>query len=1023
MKTILHSPWSLLLLSFFFSATTLSAQSSLENLGRAPSPQATDLGRFGDIPMSYYTGRANITIPIHTFTERGVTLDINLSYDTSGLLMNKLPGWVGPGWTLNAGGCITRVQNNFCDEMVFDSHLEYSDYQNYFKSHALMVSNGHLNGDYITNLNHYSTHDFSPDIFYFNFMGKSGHFFLGNDGEWKVSSDDNLVVEFDYNNSSNFITPVYSTYPQNYTYKQPKAIKGFTMYDDEGTKYVFGCDTAAIEYSIDLFHTSDQEEHVPWTATSWFLTKVIDRFGNQLFALNYTRGKFMVQLYKSSSSQTFHIPNYDEWSASSSGYSGTLNLPVYLSQITTRSGEVAFFAMKEAYPTGTASRHLYPSLYANNTVSSSYPYLSQENDRQYPFYYLQNTTIDSIKARRVPNPNSDKDPLAGVDMQILDSITVCQSLLNGLQTYTMEYDSIGRLHLSGISIRANCEQEQHYSFNYNNYAGVPQDYLTDQHDHWGYLNKKYLNSYDSIMPFPPHQELEYEEDNEAGNSGTTSTTIINRAPTLYYAQRGMLTEIIYPTGGKTQLEYELNDYSSVLSANRQNMEAELGVAGGLRIKTIRDIAEGSVNKVRTYSYKDAQGVSSGQLFARPYYSWSWETSSSTMSCSLTVPVIPLCTSSGTHIGYSTITETFSDGVSHQFSYSNFSDVKDEMPVVTSIPSLIGNTGISTPYDRFGELNFMRGRLLTETVKDDDGLIWKTTNYTYRQDTIEFMNEFSYASNISVLVAPSGNAANFGIGNIYKLYHPKYDLASIVTSIRQNGGMITDTCTYAMQTFKNHISGWSAAPFFRKCMQETLSRVGSQWIKAYNYATHSSAPYFMPICRTETYIDGSLTAIEATEYGYMNGFYVPQYETTQLGGGPVDTLVTYHSYETNGNIRSFTRKGEYPTQLFWKLNKLVASVTTPLDRSAMNCPNQSIGYLFGDPWHVIELNADGRSIFDVPDTQATTYVYDSGGRLISSASGNGLVTYYLYDALGRLTEIQDADHNTLQRFTYHYSTGN
>ena len=115
---------SFFLLSLVFSLEAFS-QRAVDNLGRVPSPQAADLGRFGDIPVSYYTGRANVTIPIQSFTERGVTLNINLSYDTAGPMMNQLPGWVGPGWTLNAGGCITRVQNGTCDEVTYDSYFTY----------------------------------------------------------------------------------------------------------------------------------------------------------------------------------------------------------------------------------------------------------------------------------------------------------------------------------------------------------------------------------------------------------------------------------------------------------------------------------------------------------------------------------------------------------------------------------------------------------------------------------------------------------------------------------------------------------------------------------------------------------------------------------------------------------------------------------------------------------------------------------------------------------------------------------
>ena len=193
-----HFRLFLFLISINLFVQTVLGQDIMVPLSRVPSPQATDLGRFGNIPMSYYTGRANITVPICSFTERGVTLDINLSYDTSGLLMNKLPGWVGPGWTLNAGGCITRVQRYMCDEIELETHP--SNFVNYFHAYREVAPNGVIDSATVVNIANWGHKDYAPDVFYFNFMGKTGRFFLGNDGEWKVCSEDNLVVDFNVNN-------------------------------------------------------------------------------------------------------------------------------------------------------------------------------------------------------------------------------------------------------------------------------------------------------------------------------------------------------------------------------------------------------------------------------------------------------------------------------------------------------------------------------------------------------------------------------------------------------------------------------------------------------------------------------------------------------------------------------------------------------------------------------------------------------------------------------------------------------
>ena len=39
----------------------------------------------------------------------------------------------------------------------------------------------------------------------FHFMGKSGKFFPDQDGNWRVQSNDNLEVIYDYNDPSNLI--------------------------------------------------------------------------------------------------------------------------------------------------------------------------------------------------------------------------------------------------------------------------------------------------------------------------------------------------------------------------------------------------------------------------------------------------------------------------------------------------------------------------------------------------------------------------------------------------------------------------------------------------------------------------------------------------------------------------------------------------------------------------------------------------------------------------------------------------
>ena len=80
------------------------------------SPNAASLGKYGDVPISYYTGAPNISIPLYNLNNNDIPLDISLNYNPSGVKVNDLPGWVGQNWSLNAGGVITRTVQNFPDE-------------------------------------------------------------------------------------------------------------------------------------------------------------------------------------------------------------------------------------------------------------------------------------------------------------------------------------------------------------------------------------------------------------------------------------------------------------------------------------------------------------------------------------------------------------------------------------------------------------------------------------------------------------------------------------------------------------------------------------------------------------------------------------------------------------------------------------------------------------------------------------------------------------------------------------------
>lgn len=191
---------------FIITTIEVGAEITVESYN-IKTPNATDLGRYGEIPISYYTGRADISIPIYSTTQSGVPMNITLSYDASGMLMNTLPSWTGHAWTLNVGGVICRSSGAYWDEYELQNDGSYLyGFSNFFNSYSRLEPDKN-NRDTLEDNLFGGKVDYEADIFSFSFMGKSGRFILGFDGEWKVQSNDNLDVVFDYNDPNNFIYP------------------------------------------------------------------------------------------------------------------------------------------------------------------------------------------------------------------------------------------------------------------------------------------------------------------------------------------------------------------------------------------------------------------------------------------------------------------------------------------------------------------------------------------------------------------------------------------------------------------------------------------------------------------------------------------------------------------------------------------------------------------------------------------------------------------------------------------------
>src|SRR6476620_10073918 len=100
-----------LLLIILSSYQILNAQTQGPQLVKVtpPSPNVQAFQKYGDIPVSPYTGVPNISIPLYTVKFRDISVPISISYHASGIKVAEEAGQIGLGWVLNAGGVISRT--------------------------------------------------------------------------------------------------------------------------------------------------------------------------------------------------------------------------------------------------------------------------------------------------------------------------------------------------------------------------------------------------------------------------------------------------------------------------------------------------------------------------------------------------------------------------------------------------------------------------------------------------------------------------------------------------------------------------------------------------------------------------------------------------------------------------------------------------------------------------------------------------------------------------------------------------
>ena len=90
-----------------------------------PSPEPASVVKYADVPFTHSTGMAEYDVPFYTLQGRELSIPIGLHYASGGIKLDEIAGVAGLGWTLQAGGCVTRTVVDMPDE--YESYIMHHE--------------------------------------------------------------------------------------------------------------------------------------------------------------------------------------------------------------------------------------------------------------------------------------------------------------------------------------------------------------------------------------------------------------------------------------------------------------------------------------------------------------------------------------------------------------------------------------------------------------------------------------------------------------------------------------------------------------------------------------------------------------------------------------------------------------------------------------------------------------------------------------------------------------------------------
>ena len=506
-----------------------------------PSPVASELTKYITYPVDLCNGLVKTSIPLYEIVDGDIRIPITLNYHASGLKPNmRSSHWLGDGWSLSTGPLLSRTINGVADEIKYLPELALSDSLSYEQLNAIYTQ----------------AVDVALDEFHYSLPGSSGRLYLRRDVDGSVTPitipRDDIIV----------------------TFSGGKSLQEFCVKDNSGMTYSFGgTDDSCHDYVYYEFGTPPSSSFAP---SSWKIREMRSAMTGRTVSFKYT----------SNIEEIFCI-RYVDALVILDEYVGQSNCTIPLVDVSTCQSNDSKLYVYDRNVKGLVEADMGVVKYP---VGYRFPMPARQKIIQENSYVQR---IDFSGGHILFNMNADKDKgLESIEVYDLSGKQVKR--VKFVQTYCETNFS---LRLESLEIESpNGNASETYSFTYKGDC-PPRD--TRSIDKWGYYNGRNnstlvptVTTYVSVRNYPL-----------IGYSALVTVPGGDRNPDEEAMQRGILTSVTYPTGGRTEFSYEAHRYIDDNGKSR--------MAGGLRIKQIRDIAGDGKILYRNFSYSTYSSTING----------------------------------------------------------------------------------------------------------------------------------------------------------------------------------------------------------------------------------------------------------------------------------------------------------------------------------------------------------------------------------------------------------------------------